>query len=84
MADYGITNFVDEDMLYIRQSHCAVSVHVRYEKIFNGYWHVEISNDGEVWTEVFLFSNREDAFNARDKLADFINETAKAKIFGRR
>lgn len=81
MADYGIENFFDDDMLYIRQPHCATSVRVKKEiiprTVYDTFWNVELSSNGEDWQSVYSFDSKDEAFKARDRLADFIDSEAK-------
>ena len=83
MADYGITNFVDDNEFYIRQSCCATSVRFRKKRDYcshcgrsETWWVVEICNDTskEEGEEVFIFSNEEEAEKAAGALACFIDD----------
>ena len=81
MAEYGITDYTDEDMLYIRRAHCATSLRVRKEvltvcKNCETFWNVEVSGDNENWQSVYVFGDRDSAFIARDRLAEFIEKEA--------
>ena len=83
MADYGITNFVDDNEFYIRQSCCAATVRFRKERDYCPHcgrsdtrWVVEIINDTTQKSggEVFTFSNEEDTEKAACALANFIDD----------
>lgn len=82
MADYGITHFVDCNEFYIRQSYCSTIVRFREKRDrcprcgrSETWWVVEIiaDSDDEEGSEVFAFSNEEEAEQAAGALACFID-----------